>query len=286
MTPSALAILLCMLSAVTVAAAGFFAKRGGDVLVARSVLSFGMALTVLPFAFFVPLPQIQHLHLFALASTVHWAYQFAMISALHRGDLSFVFPVMRGLGPLAAGLFAIFVLGENLSPAGWVGLLLASGAVIVFARPTGVHAHERRTDRQALLFACLTAVGIGAYTVTDAFVVRNLPTPETFIVWLFLIDWTGVAVVAVARRRGRVVSSFRPVMKDGLIGGIVGAISYSAALYAFTLIDAAMVAALRETSVVFAAIMGAVWLKEGFGLRRILAAGVMASGLITMQVFG
>ncbi|MEO0881177.1 MAG: DMT family transporter [Pseudomonadota bacterium] len=286
MTSTALAYSLCFISAITVAAAGFFAKRGGDVLVARSVLSIGMALTVLPFAFFVPLPRLEHLHLFALASSVHWAYQMAMISALHRGDLSLVFPVMRGLGPLMAGLFAIFVLNETFSPAGWIGLLLASGAVILFARPTKTGEDGRQTDRLALVFSGLTAIGIGAYTVTDAFVVRNLPAPETFIVWLFLLDWIGVAFVAVIRRRGRLISSYRPVLKDGMLGGIVGAISYSAALYSFTLIDAALVAALRETSVIFAAIMGAVWLKEGFGPRRIIAAAIMASGLIMMQVFG
>lgn len=286
MTPTALAYLLCFISAVTVAAVGFLIKRGGDVLVARSVMSFGMGLTALPFAFVVPLPPVEIIPAFTLAVAVHWVYQTAMISALHRGDLSMVFPVMRGLGPLMAGIFAVFVLQETFSPAGWLGLTLASAAVIVFALPSGKTDGQRAIDRSALFFAGLTAVGIGAYTVTDAYVIRQLPKPETFIVWLFLIDWIGVAVIAVIRRWGRLAESYRPVVRDGLIGGVVGAISYAAALYAFTLIDAALVAALRETSIIFAALMGAIWLKEGFGIRRVAAAATMACGLLMMQVFG
>lgn len=249
-------------------------------------MSFGMGLSALPFVFFVPPLPTDILPLFALAVAIHWVYQTAMISALHRGDLSLVFPVMRGLGPLFAGLLAIFVLGETFTPAGWIGLFLTSAAVIVFALPSGTDLGRQQLDRQALFYAALTAMGIGAYTVTDAWVIREVPVASTFIVWLFLVDWTGVAVVTVFRRWGRLISSFKPVLKDGLIGGIFGAVSYALALYAFTLTDAALVAALRETSVVFAAAMGAVWLKEGFGTRRILAASVLAAGLLLMQVYG
>jgi len=286
MTPTALAFLLCLISAVTVAGVGFLVKRGGDVLVARSVMSFGMGLSALPFAFFVPLPPVEIIPMFIVAVAVHWAYQIAMVAALHRGDLSMVFPVMRGLGPLMAGIFAVSVLRESFSPAGWFGLVLASAAVIVFALPSGQSDNQRALDRSALIFAVLTSIGIGAYTVTDAFVIRQLPAPETFIVWLFLVDWTGVAVITVIRRWGRLVESYRPVLRDGLLGGFIGAISYGAALYAFTLIDAALVAALRETSIVFAALMGAVWLREGFGARRVAAAATMATGLLLMQAFG
>ena len=286
MSPQLLALSLCLVSAVTVAAVGFLVKRGGDVLVARSVMSFGMALTALPFAPFVPLPPVYLLPAFALAIAVHWAYQYATVSALHRGDLSLVFPVMRGLAPLFAGLFGIVALGETFTPVGWAGLLLASMAVIVFALPTGATRQQRRVDRLALIYAVLTAIGIGAYTVTDAGVIRQMPSPYTFIVWLFLIDWMGVTLIALMRRRGRIVTSYRPVLRDGIVGGLFGAVSYAAALYAFTLADAALVTALRETSVVFAALMGAIWLKEGFGIRRAAAALVLATGLLLMQLYG
>ena len=77
----------------------------------------------------------------------------------------------------------------------------------------------------------------------------------------------------------------KPQLSGGILGGAASVLSFSAALYAFTLTDAAIVTALRETSVVWAALMGAIWLKEGFGRRRIVAAGVLAMGLILMQVF-
>ncbi|MEL7454199.1 MAG: DMT family transporter, partial [Pseudomonadota bacterium] len=247
-----------------------------------------MALTVLPFVVFVPPPPLALWPGLLLAVVVHWFYQTGLVRALHRGDLSLVFPVMRGLAPLIVAVLAMAFLGEGLSPAGWIGLLIASAAVIVFALPprSAPAAKHRHPDRAALAYACATALGIGAYSVTDAFVIRQMPSPYTFIVYLFLLDWIGIAVVTLITRRGQVWARVRPQLKAGLLAGVAGALSYGAALYAFTLTDAAIVTALRETSVVWAALMGAIWLKEGFGSRRVMASLLLAAGLVIMQVLG
>lgn len=280
----ALPAALALFSAITVAVANFAVKRGGDVLTARMVLSISMALTVLPVAPFVPLPP-QHLILPLLgAVVVHWFYQFAMIKALHRGDLSLVFPVMRGLAPLMTAILAALTLDEFLSPLATIGLVLASLALIVFALPGSKGAAQMRLDRVALGWAALTALGIGFYSVVDASVARAMPRVETFIVWLFLLDWIGITVVTLYSRRGQVWARVRPQLVAGGLGGIAGTLSYGAAIYAFTLADAAFVTALRETSVVFAAILGWAFLKEDFGTRRIAAACVLASGLVLMQL--
>ena len=286
MSPESLAICLALFSAVTVAITNFTVKRGGDVLTARMVMSISMALTVLPFAPFVPLPPIDMWKWLALAIVVHWFYQFCMIRSLHRGDLSLVFPVMRGLGPPIVAVLAIFTLQEFLEPLGWFGLALATVALIVFALPEKVEPSAKSLNRVALIWAALTALGIGLYTVTDAYVIRSMPSAGTFIVWLILLDWIGVTAVALWTRRGQLAVSIRPQLKASIIGGVSGTLSYGAALYAFTLTDAAMVTALRETSVFFAALMGAVFLKEGFGPRRSLSAGALAIGLVLMQIGG
>jgi drug/metabolite transporter (DMT)-like permease len=111
-----------------------------------------------------------------------------------------------------------------------------------------------------------------------------MPDTLSFVVALFLLDWVGVTSVAVWQRRKGLIAAVRPHVRDGAIAGLAGSLSYGAAIYAYTLTDAAIVTALRETSVVFAAAMGAFMLKEGFGERRILAALVLASGLVLMQV--
>jgi len=274
---------LGVLSAVTVALANFFVKRGGDVLAARMVMSMSMGLAVLPVAFFVPVPDMDIVPSILGAVAVHWLYQFAMIRALHRGDLSLVFPVMRGLAPLMTAILASFLLSEFLSPLAFAGLFIACGALLVFAMPTKIGVTARSLDRHALFWAVITAFGIGAYSVVDAHVARQMPHTATFIVWLFLLDWIGITFVTLLARRGRLVQAIRPQIKGGLIGGMVGAISYGAAIWAFTLSDTATVTALRETSVIFAAILGTVFLGEGFGRRRIIASAILALGLLVMQ---
>lgn len=287
-TPESLAICLALFSAITVALANFGTKVGGDVLTARMILSLSMALCVLPFAPFVAPPPLALWPSLMFAIAVHWIYQIGLVRALQRGDLSRVFPVMRGSAPVLVAVLATLFLNEHLAPLGWVGLILASLAVISFALPEGtnISAAQKRLDRSALLWAAFTAIGIGAYTVVDAGIIRQMPSPYTFIVYLLLLDWVGITIVTVFIRRGSVWQHVKPQLRPAMLGGISGTLSYSAALYAFTLTDAAIVTALRETSAVWAALMGALWLKEGFGPRRIVAASVLAAGLIMMKALG
>lgn len=279
-------IFLCLLSAVTVAATNLFVKRGGDVLSARMIVSLAMAASVLPIAPFVPLPTPTIWAALALSVMVHWFYQFAMIRALHRGDLSLVFPVMRGLAPLLTAIAATVFLNESPSLIGWVGLGLATAALIVFAIPEGLEKRLSAIRQAALFWAVLTALGIAFYSVADANGSRlsaEVQTFATFLVWLFLLDWIGITTAMFWIRRGRIWQDVRPQIRDGAIGGFLGTISYGAALWAFTLSEAANVTAIRETSVVFGAIFGAVFLKESFGKRRIVAASVLALGLMMLE---
>ena len=204
MSDTFLPVVLCLISAVTVAATNMFVKRGGDVLTARIAVAIVMGLSVLPFAPFVPLPPVETWSLILVSVVVHWFYQFCLVRALHRGDLSLVFPVMRGLAPLVTAAAAVFVLGEYLTWVQSAGLFLASLAIIVFALPTGQTASARRLDRSALIWALLTALGVGLYAVADTRAARAMPDPMTFVVWLFLLDWIGVTVVTLSQRRGRI----------------------------------------------------------------------------------
>lgn len=279
-------IALCLLSAITVAATNLFVKRGGDVLSTRMVVSIAMMLSVMPFVPFVPLPTPAIWAALSISVVIHWFYQFAMIRALHRGDLSLVFPVMRGLAPLLTAITATVALGETPSPLGWFGLLIATGALIIFALPEEKGGKHPPIKQAALFWAVVTALGIAFYSVADANGSRLAAQTETlftFLVWLFMLDWIGISAAMFWIRRGRVWSDIVPQIRDGMIGGFLGTISYGAALWAFTLSNAANVTAIRETSVVFGAIFGAVFLKEAFGPRRIVAASILALGLILLE---
>lgn len=258
-------------------------KRGGDILVTRAILSVTSALIVLPFAFVLPLPDAATRAALAVSVPIHFLYQASLVRAMHRGDLSLVFPVMRGLAPLLTAAAAFLFLRETLSPVALFGLLLATGAVFVFAIPPKQARMAAHPDAVALLWAAMTAIGVALYNVADARGMRLSPEPFTYIVWLFLLDWVCITGTATFVRGRALAGAFRSQWRYGLVAGALSVVSFGAALYAFTLMEAAKVAALRETAIVFAALLGWLFLREGFGRRRVLAACTLAIGLVLMQ---
>lgn len=277
-------IALGLSSAITLALVNFLVKRTDDILTGRVVLSGSAALFALPFVPFVPWPDAATFGALAIAMPVHFLYQFCLVQAMQRGDLSLVFPVMRGIAPLLTAVAAMLFLGERLSGVEQLGLLIATLAVIGFALPPKGVTLRAHPDRTALIFAGLTAIGIALYNVADARGVRIAPTPSTYIVWLFLVDWICITLWAmISRGPAALAGAARTHWRAGVVAGALSIASFGAALYGYSLTETAKISALRETSVVFAAILGAVWLGEGFGARRVVCAALMAGGLALMQ---
>jgi drug/metabolite transporter (DMT)-like permease len=281
-----LAIGLGILSAVTLATANMSVKMGTDILVGRAILSASAALLILPAAFFVPLPDRATWMALLIAIPAHFFYQICLVQAMQRADLSLVFPVMRGSAPLLTAFSALSLLGEELAPLAWIGLVLATGAVITFALPPRGTGFRNHPDGVALLWALGTGIGIALYNVADARGVRLAPSPFTFIIWLFILDSLLITMAALIVRRDALKQAVAMKWRYGVAAGTLSIVSFGAAVYAFTLIETAKVSALRETSVVFAAAMGSLFLGEGFGRRRILAAVILAAGLVLMQFGG
>lgn len=267
----------------TLALANFAVKLGPDILIGRAVLSGSAALVMAPFTLIVPLPDPATWRALAIAIPAHFFYQLCLVQAMQRGDLSLVFPVMRGAAPLLTAGAAMLLLGEHLGGAEMLGLLIATAAVTAFAWPPAGTALRSHPDRTALIFAALTAVGIALYNVADARGVRIAPSPATYIVWLFVADAICINILALATRRGTLWPAMRAHGRIGIAAGLLSILSFGAALYAYSLVETAKVSALRETSVVFAALLGAIWLREGFGPRRVACAAAMAAGLALMQ---
>ncbi len=270
-------------SAVTLAAANTFVKSGKDIVATRGMMSLSAAVLVAPAAFFVPLPNRETWMILALSLPAHWFYQAALVRALSRGDLSLVFPVMRGSAPLITALAASVFLKEHLSALAIAGLVVASLATAAFALPEKDFGGSRRVRNSALGWAVATGAGVALYNVIDAQGVRAMPEPWSFIVWLFLLDWIGINVASLATRRGAYLAAMRQALAPGFGAGLVTVLSFSMALYGFTISPVAYISAMRETAVVFAALMGWFWLREGFGARRTLAALALAAGLGLMQ---
>ena len=288
MDPTLFAFALGIGSAITLAGANTFVKAARDILGARTVMTATGSVLVLPFLFVVPLPAPATWGFLALSLPAHWLYQTALVRAMSRGDLSLVFPIMRGSAPLLTALAAAMVLGEQLSPLAMLGLAVASLATVVFALPEKDFGGSRSVRNSAVLWALATGAGIAIYNVIDAQGVRSAlatnGTQWSFILWLFALDWIGITVIMMLTRGPHeFVLSARRALGLGIGAGVCSTLSFSMALYGFSIAPVAYMSAMRETAVVFAAIMGWWFLREGFGARRTLAAVILAAGLCLLQ---
>ncbi len=284
MDPTLFAFALGLGSAVTLAGANTFVKAAKDILGGRAVMAFTSAILMLPFVFVAPLPNPQTWMILGLSLPAHWLYQTALVRALSRGDLSLVFPVMRGSAPLLTALAASLVLGEHVSPLAITGLLIASLATVVFALPEKNFGGSRKVRNSALLWAMATGACVAIYNVIDAQGVRSGPSQWSFIVWLFVLDWIGINTIAyITRGHRQFIAGARAALWPGIGAGVCSLISFSMALYGFSIAPVAYISAMRETAVVIAAVMGWWFLKEGFGARRTFAAVILASGLALLQ---
>lgn len=224
----------------------------------------------------------------AISVIVHVAYYTFLLKAYSYGDLSHTYPIARGLGPLLVALVSGRVIGEHLRVQDIVGVVLLSFGLITLAMPLKPAA-GRAAGRHGLatLFAVLTGVTIAAYIIADGMGVRSAgPDFEhrlAYIAWLCVLEGPWLLVLAMVLRPQAVVSHLKRHWWRGVIGGVIANVGYGIAIYALVLGPMAHVAALRETSVLFGALMGTLLLGEPFGLRRVAAAFVIVSGLVLMN---
>jgi len=253
-------------------------KAGRDKMSGRALMDGFSALLVVPAAFLVPLPE-HAWHWLALSWLAHGLYLVAMIRSYELADMSVAYPVARGLAPLLAAGAAVAFFGEPVTPVVVLGIFaIAAGVVLV-----GV---SHAVDRRALLWAALTGGSAAAYTVIDAQGVRAAPSAVSYIVWTFLMLGAGIgAVFALWRGRGFLPAAAAQ-WRAGLVAGALSVVTYGLALMAFRLGGTPRLAALRETSILFAAMIAVVFLKERLGrvrLAGVLAIAAGAIGLIAVR---
>lgn len=284
MTPTTLAILLGLTSAVSLAAVNAVVKAGRDIFMARAVLSVMAATLTFPAVFFVPLPTGPVWVALFFSLMAHGAYQFGLINALSRGDLSLVFPVMRGGAPILVAIAAFLFLNESLRPIEWTGLIIATLGVFGFVIKPGKSVSGIDAPKSALWFAGFTAIGIALYSVLDARGVRMVENPITYIVWIIFLDGIQMATAGLIFRGPTLLRDARAIWRYGLVAALGSILSFGVLLYAMSLTEVARVSALRESAVVFGALFGWLFLKEGFGARRLAFAAITASGLAMMNL--
>ncbi len=283
MTHEAVTIGLVLLAALLHAICNTFAKRSSDPLLAIWVITASGGLCaglLIPFVSFPPPAAWPYL---AASLVLHLAYQLFLMLSYRTGDLSQVYPIARGLGPCVVALLAAGLGEERLAPGQTLGLALASTSLASLAFWSS---GKRALAGRPAAAAALTGLMIGSYTFVDARGVRVSDSPFDFIVWSMLLDGLPITAVALARRRDRIAGFLRAELGQGLAGGFLAALGYGIVLWAMSTSSMAGVAALRETSVLFAAWIGTRLLGEPFGLRRVISAAGVAAGLFLLQTRG
>lgn len=274
--------LLVLLSALLHAGWNALAKSRGDKLMVFAVTwTTGGILAAVALPLLAPMAPAGWPYAVASAA-IHNGYFFFLMRAYENGDLGQVYPLARGTGPLlVAGLTATLAV-EMPTPGGLAGILLVSAGIASLA----FAGRRLPGDGKGMALALVTALFIAAYTLCDGLGVRAAGAPLTYAAWLFVLSAVPfVAATAVVRRR-TLEPDLCAAWRSGVAAGALSLVAYAVVLYAMSRGAIAYVAALRETSVLFAALIGTLALGEPFGRRRIVAATVIAAGLVVLQTTG
>ncbi len=236
-----------------------------------------MALCLLPF-FAAPLAAAWPW--LAASTLLHIGYKLFLIQAYQHGDLSQVYPLARGTAPLIVALVGAIWLGETMTAGKTAAVAAIALGVIVMSHNGGLD----RLPRKALLYALGTACFTASYTLVDGVGARIAETASGYVLWMFAGDALGMTGFALATRGRGALGRLLPAWRSGLAAGGLSLGSYWIAIWAFTLAPLALVAALRETSVLFAMLIGVFVLGERANPWRWVSAGLILSGVALMRL--
>jgi drug/metabolite transporter (DMT)-like permease len=236
----------------------------------------------LPALLFVPVPPLAAWPWLIASVITHTGYYIGLGAAYRSGDMGQVYPIARGTAPLMTATGGALLLGENFSLGGWAGIVaLTSGVFLLSMRGGGELAH---LNRRAVAFALFTAVTICCYSLVDGIGARTAGNAHSYALWLFVIDGAFITLIAVFMRGPAAIPAMAPYWKSGLIGGVLSLIAYWIVIWAMTVAPIAMVAALRETSVLFGAAIAIVFLKEPLRPIRLVAAVLIVIGIALIRL--
>ncbi|MCB1364563.1 MAG: EamA family transporter [Rhodobacteraceae bacterium] len=285
----AAALWLAMAAAFLHAVFGALQKGRHDPWLSRGAIDASYGLMAAPFALFVvPWPEPHMWPIFACAWAIHVVYKILQATAYTKGSYTVVYPVVRGTGPLFAVIGAWLLFGELFTPVQWLGVAILLTGIFGLAAYNLVFLETARdTLHLALGLAVVTGLFVALYTTWDAYGIRATGDPFTFLAWFFMID--GLAMPPVAYLRWRNMA-YRPapgpLLARGVIGGLVAFGSFGAVMLATRLDKVGEAAVLRETSTVFAALIGWLVLKETVGPRRIALMALIAAGAVVVEMGG
>ncbi|WP_340149318.1 DMT family transporter [uncultured Sneathiella sp.] len=236
------------------------------------------AVVTLPF---LDLPARESWPYIALSILLHNGYYLFLIAAYKYGDLSHVYPLARGSAPLIVAAVSVFIVGEQLSQLAWIAIIImAIGIMSLSITRNG----QNLRNPTAVFCALGTGIFIAGYTVTDGVGARLAGDAHSYAGWMMALD--GFPIIAyLALRRGRaIVADCRPIWKPALVGGLLSLAAYWAVIWAMSVAPIALVAAVRETSIIFALLFGVFFLKERLSLTQLCAIFMTVLGTVLLKL--
>jgi drug/metabolite transporter (DMT)-like permease len=269
------AVSLALVAAILHALWNAMVKNSGERLLMIGFISIGHIVpgTFMAWYFAPPAPDSW---VFIAASTIiHWGYYTFLVSAYRDGDLSLVYPIARGASPLLVTLGAWLSIGEFPGPQLLAGIVVVSSGILLL----GWLAARNRSGLPALVYALLTGLTIASYSIVDGLGVRASGSAGGYIGWLFLLEGL-FAIYVFARERAKLRSVSIRAVATGFGGGVVSQAAYGLVIYAALFAPLGVVSAVRESSVLIAAVIGTLWFREGPWRARIVCAAIVASGVM------
>ncbi len=281
MTLDPIVALMVLAAAVMHASWNALVKSAADKVVMQALVMLVSGVPALVLLPFLPLPDAASWPFLGISLLVHSVYYLTLVNAYRLGDLSQVYPIARGAAPIMIALGAWAFAGEALRPLELAGVGIVSIGIMSLATMGRV---ARDGESKAIGFALATSVTIAVYTIADGMGVRRAGEPLAYIAWLLVLDAPPLLLVTLWLRRGRIAASFGRQLKRGIVGGLIAGLGYGIVIWAMGHAPIAHVSALRETSVILAAVIGTLLLGEPFGRRRVAAAALVAVGSVILQV--
>lgn len=250
-------------------------KRGRDTLLTTLLVTGSAALIAALALPFLPAPSPRSWPWLAASTALQVIYYVLVARTYQVTDMSASYPLMRGCAPILVALVGSVLLDQSLRWVAWCGIALICGGILCMARGSA---------RQHLWLPLLNAGVIATYTLVDAWGARQSDAPLSYVLWLFLLSGLPLPAWALCTRAPALWAYARSNWHYGVIGGVGTLTSYSLALWAMTIAPVAMIAALRETSILFGILISAWVLHERVTRQRWIAAGLIVLGAAVLRV--